>query len=152
MDLWLARHGDAVPPGVDPRRPLSEEGVRSVRAAASALSGKIGRLDLVAASGKLRALQTARIFCEAAGYPPDRIEETKALSPDADADSFLAFLTGCTGKENVLCVGHLPSIAIFASSLLSAGDPVRLVFGAGSVCRIRLDSLRRGAGELILLQ
>jgi phosphohistidine phosphatase len=152
MDLWLVRHGEAVPAGVDPARPLSAEGIRSVTAAASALSGKIGPLDLVAASGKLRARQTAGIFCDAAGYPADRIEETTALSPDATPAMFLAFLEEQEGKENILCVGHLPSIALIASSLLSAGDPLRLVFGAGSVCRIRLDSIRLGAGELLLLQ
>jgi len=149
MDLWLVRHGEAVPASVDPARPLSIDGIRSLSAAASALSGKIGRLDFVATSGKLRARQTAEIFCAAAGYPAGRIEETKALSPDATPEMFLAFMEGQGGKENILCVGHLPSIAHIAAALLSAGDPLRLVFDAGSVCRIRLDSIRRGAGELL---
>jgi phosphohistidine phosphatase len=152
MDLWLVRHGEAVPESVDPARPLSAAGVRSVSAAAAALSGKMGRLDGVAASGKIRALQTAEIFCAAAGYPADRIEETKALSPGATPEMFFAFLEDQKGKENLLCVGHLPSIERIASSLLSAGDPVKISFGAGSVCRIRIDSIRRGAGELLLLQ
>lgn len=152
MDLWLVRHGEAVPESVDPGRPLSVEGIRSITAVASALSGKFERLDLAAASGKLRARQTAEILCVAAGYPADRIEETRALSPDAAPDGFLAFLEEHKEKENILCVGHLPSIALIASSLLSAGDPVKLVFGAGSVCRIRLAAIRRGAGELLLFQ
>jgi len=152
MDLWLVRHGEAVPESVNPARPLSTDGIRSVSAAASALSGKMGRLDLVAASGKIRARQTAEIFCAAAGCPADRIEETNALSPDATPEMFFAFLEEQKEKKNILCVGHLPSIARIASSLLSAGDSVKLAFGAGSVCRIRLDSIRRGAGELLLLQ
>jgi phosphohistidine phosphatase len=152
MDLWLVRHGEAVPVSVDPARPLSTDGIRSLSAAASALSGKIGCLDLVATSGKLRARQTAEIFCAAAGYPAVRIEETKALSPDATPEMFLAFMEEQRGRENILCVGHLPSIALIASALLSAGDPLRLVFGAGSVCRIRLDSIRRGAGKLLFFQ
>jgi phosphohistidine phosphatase len=152
MDLWLVRHGEAVPNSVDPARPLSTDGIRSLSAAASALSGEIGRLDLVATSGKLRARQTAEIFCAAAGYPAGGIEETKALSPDATPEMFLAFIEEQRGRENILCVGHLPSIALIASALLSAGDPLRLVFGAGSVCRIRLDSIRRGAGKLLFFQ
>ena len=151
MDLWLVRHGEAVPASVDPARPLSAGGIRAVSAAASALSGRLGRLDLAASSGKLRARQTAEILCAAAGYPPDRLEETQTLSPDADPERFLAFLEEHKGKETILCVGHLPSIALIASSLLSAGDPVRLVFDAGSVCRIRLAGIRRGSGELLLL-
>ncbi|OGP77008.1 MAG: hypothetical protein A2Z13_03650 [Deltaproteobacteria bacterium RBG_16_64_85] len=152
MDLWLVRHGEAVPKSVDPARPLSTDGIRSLSAAASALSGKIGRLDLVATSGKLRARQTAEIFCAAAGYPAGGIEETKALSPDATPEMFLAFIEEQGGRENILCVGHLPSIALIASALLSAGDPLRLVFGAGSVCGIRLDTIRRGAGKLLFFQ
>lgn len=150
MDLWLVRHGEAVPESVDSARPLSHDGIRTVSAAASALSGKLGRLDLAAFSGKLRARQTAEILCAAAGYPADRLEETPALLPDAASETFIAFLEEHRGKENILCVGHLPSIARIASSLLSAGDPVKLVFEAGSVCRIRLSAIRRGSGELLL--
>jgi phosphohistidine phosphatase len=152
MDLWLVRHGEAVPQSVDPACPLSERGIRAISEIASALSGEMGRPDFVAASGKLRARQTAEIFCAAAGYPVDRIEETKALASDATPEMFLSFLEEQGGKESLLCVGHLPSIARIASSLLSAGDPVKLAFGPGSVCRIRLASPRPGTGELLLLR
>jgi phosphohistidine phosphatase len=152
MDLWLARHGEAVQASTDPARPLSADGVKSVTAVADAVAGKMGRLDCVASSGKARALQTARIFCAAAGFPADLIEETGALYPDATPEMFFAFLEERKGKGNFLCVGHLPSIERIASSLLSAGDQVKILFGAGTVCRIRLDSIRPGAGELILLQ
>lgn len=152
MDLWLVRHGEAVPESVDPARPLSPGGIQAVSAVALSLSGKLERLDLAVSSGKLRARQTAEILCAAAGYPADRIGETKALSPNATPETFLAFLAEQAGKEAVLCVGHLPSIALIASSLLSAGDPVKLAFGAGTVCRIRLEAVRSGAGELLLLQ
>jgi phosphohistidine phosphatase len=150
MDLWLVRHGEAVPASVDPARPLSANGIRAVSDAASALTGKLGRLDLAVSSGKLRARQTAEILCAAAGYPSDRLEETQALLPDAAPERFLEFLEEHKGKESILCVGHLPSIARIASSLLSAGDPVNLVFEAGSVCHIRLTAMRRGSGELLL--
>lgn len=150
MDLWLVRHGEAVPASVNPARPLSADGIRAISSVASALSEKLGRLDLAASSGKLRARQTAEILCAAAGYPTDRLEETQALSPEAAPERFLDFLEEHDGKENILCVGHLPSIALIASILLSAGDPVKLVFEAGSVCRIRLSAIRRGSGELLL--
>lgn len=151
MDLWLVRHGEAVPENVDPSRPLSAEGIRSISKTASLLTGRIGPLDLVASSGKLRARQTAEIFAAAAGYPADRIVETAALSPGAAPGAFLHFLHEQEGKGNILCAGHLPSVALIASFLLSAGDPVKLAFGAGSVCHISLSSIRRGSGELILL-
>lgn len=151
-DLWLVRHGEAAPASVDPSRPLSAEGVRAVSAIASALSGEIGRPGFVAASEKLRARQTAEIFCAAAGYPLDRIGKTAALNPEAAPESFLEFLGEQGGDGSVLCVGHLPSIALIASVLLAVRDPVKLVFGPGSVCRIRLASARPGAGELLFFR
>lgn len=151
-DLWLVRHGEAAPVSVDPVRPLSVEGAKAVSAVASALSGEIGRPGFVAASEKLRALQTAEIFCAAAGYPVDRIGKTTALNPEATPESFLAFLEEQGGEGSVLCVGHLPSIALIASALLAAHDPVKLVFGPGSVCRIRIASARPGTGELLFFR
>lgn len=149
-DLWLVRHGEAVPESLDPSRPLTAEGARAVSDAASLLAGRLGRLDLVAASTKRRARQTAEILAAAAGYPADKIVETAALSPSATPEAFLAFLEEQEGKESVLCAGHLPSIARFAAFFLSPGDPVNLVFGPGTACHIRLSALRRGAGELVL--
>lgn len=151
MDLWLVRHGEAVPENVDPSRPLSAEGFRWISEVASVLACRIGNIDLVAASGKLRARQTAQILAASAGYPSDRIAETSALSPGASPEAFLEFLEEQKGNGTILCAGHLPSIAHIASCLLSAGDPVRLVFNPGTACLIRLSSIRRGAGELVFL-
>ncbi|HEY7527900.1 MAG TPA: histidine phosphatase family protein [Candidatus Deferrimicrobiaceae bacterium] len=151
-DLWLVRHGEAAPASMDPSRPLSAEGVRAIAAIASTLAGEMGRPDFVAASEKLRARQTAEIFCAATGYPVDRIGNTTALSPDATPESFLAFLEEQAADGCVLCVGHLPSIAVIASVLLAERDPVKLVFGPGSVCRIRLVSVHPGKGELLFFR
>lgn len=150
MDLWLVRHGEAVPEREDPARPLSPEGARAIRAIVESLAGKTEPFDLVAASGKKRAIQTAAIWAEAAGYPAVKIAETTALDPNATPEAFLAFLEDRGEEGCILCVGHLPSIAAIASFLLSEGDPVRLVFAPGSVCRIRVGARRRGAGELLL--
>jgi len=150
MDLWLVRHGDAVSERQDPSRPLTPEGARAVSEIAESLAGKTGSFDLVAASGKQRAIQTAAIWAESAGYPAGKIAETAALAPNATPEMFLAFLEGCKEGERLLCVGHLPSIAAIASFFLSSGEPVRLVFGPGTVCRIRVEALRRGGGELLL--
>lgn len=150
MDLWLVRHGEAVPERVDPTRPLSPEGARAVSAVAGTLAGRMGPFDLVAASGKKRALQTAAILGEAAGYPAGRVVETGSLSPNAAPEAFLAFLAENAEAERLMCVGHLPSIAAIASFFLSPGDPVSLVFGPGTVCRIRVAAMRRGGGDLLL--
>lgn len=150
MDLWLVRHGEAMAARDDPSRPLTPEGERKVAAAAGFLRGRMGAFDLMATSGKKRALQTAAIFAESAGYPAEGIAVTGALAPEALPEGFLSFLAEREGMERVLCVGHLPSIASIASMLLSSGGTVALAFGAGTVCRIRLPAVRPGAGELLL--
>jgi len=152
MDLWIVRHAHAVPERVDPARPLSEEGVRDFTARAALLAREIGMPALVASSPRLRARQTAAILAAAAGYPEGAIVETEALSPAATPAAFSEFLAHHAGRESVVCVGHLPSIAAIASWFLSPGDPIRLAFGAGTACRIRLEAVRRGAGELLLFQ
>jgi phosphohistidine phosphatase SixA len=65
-------------------------------------------------------------------------------------EAFLAFLAENAEAERLMCVGHLPSIAAIASFFLSPGDPVSLVFGPGTVCRIRVAAMRRGGGDLLL--
>ncbi len=150
MDLWLVRHGEAMSAQVNPARPLTPEGARAVSAIAKTLAGRRGSFDLVAASGKTRALETAAILAEATGYPAGRIVETGALSPNATLGTFFAFLEENEEAKRLLCVGHLPSIASIATWFLSPGDPVHLVFGPGTVCRIRVGALRRGGGELLL--
>lgn len=152
MDLWLARHGEAVPASLDLSRPLSAEGIRAVSAVAATIAEAMGRPHLVAASRKRRARQTAEILGAAAGYPDDRIEETNALSPEASPDEFLSFLDANGGGDCILCVGHLPSIARIASCFLSAREPIRLVFNPGSICRIRLASIAPGKGDLLLFR
>ncbi len=150
-DLWLVRHGEALPDRVDPRRPLSPAGERAVDRTAEILAAEIGVPDLVACSPKLRARQTAEIFARRTGYPESEIVETGSLLPDSAPAEFLSFLAGWKGKERILCAGHLPSLAEIASDLLSPGGPVAIRFEAGAVCRIRLGEPGPPAGELRML-
>ncbi len=151
IDLWVVRHGEAVSEKLDPSRPLSADGERAIAAKRAVFAGRVATFDLVAASGKKRALRTAEILGDAVGYPGDAIVQTDSLSPSAAPDSFLAFLEEHRDKATILCAGHLPSLGLIASFLISPADPVRIVFEPGTVCRIRLESIRRGGGELLLL-
>lgn len=152
MDLWLVRHGEAVPESVDPSRPLSPDGARDLFARAADLVKEMPRCDLVASSPKLRARQTAAILAAAAGIPGEAIVETDALGPSAVPEAFLDFLGNRKERGTAICVGHIPSIAHIASYLLSPAGLVRFAFGPGTACRIRLSSFSRGSGELLLFR
>ena len=65
MILYLVHHGDAVPPDVDPRRPLSERGRQQVARLAEAAARRGARPGVVWHSGKLRSRQTAEEFWRA---------------------------------------------------------------------------------------
>jgi phosphohistidine phosphatase len=102
--IWLLRHGDASDSAPDDAsRPLTEKGERQSRAAGAALATLGQRIDACLTSPKLRALQTARLACEALGIEP---EVTEALrGGDFDAAEVAA------RRGNVLLVGHEPDFS-----------------------------------------
>src|SRR4029450_5185670 len=82
MFLYLAHHGNAVGPDVDPRRPLSPEGrveVERIAAQAAALGATPA---VVWHSGKLRAKQTAEALWRACMARAE-LAATRDLQPDA---------------------------------------------------------------------
>ena len=62
MQLYLVHHGDAVPPSVDPQRPLLEGGRVSVERVAQRAATKGVVPVIIWHSGKLRTRQTAEVF------------------------------------------------------------------------------------------
>ena len=107
MKLFLVHHGDAVGPGVDARRPLSEQG----RAAAERLAGKAAEAgahpSVVWHSGKLRAKQTAEIFWRACNALAE-FSATRDLQPD-DPPSWIRDRLRHEPRD-LLLAGHFPHL------------------------------------------
>ena len=61
--LYLLRHGDAVPDQENLLRPLSDQGKDEVRHTATELNHYSPNIETVIHSTKLRAKQSAEIFC-----------------------------------------------------------------------------------------
>jgi len=99
-------------------------------------------------SPKKRAGQTAEIVAKGLEYPTDDIKVTKTLQPTAPAQEAIAFLKAYEEKRRVLLAGHLPSLGEIASDLLSQGSTVSIRFEMGGVCRIDVDLVQGGPGEL----
>ena len=102
--LWLLRHADAADGEPDDARPLTEKGIRQAQAAGQALARLNVRLDACLSSPKVRATQTAELACEALGVTVG-LEPALAGGP-FDPEELTA------GLENVLLVGHDPSMSL----------------------------------------
>src|SRR5688572_18696399 len=105
MEIWLVRHGNAMPGKVDAERPLSAEGRSEVEAVARVLARAGGvRPDAVIHSGKKRALQTAEILAGVLRVP-DALEQADGLAPESDP---AVWAKRVDERAGVMLVGHLP--------------------------------------------
>ena len=144
MQLWLLRHGEAVPHDSKPDhdRELTARGERQSVAAGGALA-RLG-LEFAACytSPKVRARDTARLACQALNVAP---EEVGGLAAGFDRDAALELLLGHDDPDaRVLAVGHEPDFSQVVHDLTGA----RVDFKKGGVAAVRVE---RGAGTLLVL-
>ena len=140
MLIHLMQHGACLSEEIDPARPLSPMGRDQVIKSARAARIMGLRFELVAASPKLRSLQTAEIMAEGTGYPLSRIQRTdvvKAMTPPLDT---IAFIKEYEGLDSILITGHLPSLAKVASTLLTGREDLAVVMENGGLMQISLDA------------
>jgi len=101
----------------DKQRPLSGRGLKNAPQMGQRFAARGEHLERVLSSPALRALNTAQLFCEACGYPPDDI----VIEPDL-------YFSGITSIEDLICaqddrlralmlVFHNPDITYFANSI-----------------------------------
>jgi phosphohistidine phosphatase len=136
VPVYLVQHGQAVPEGQDPARPLNEGGREEVERVARHVATLGVGVAEIWHSGKLRARQTAEIF---RGYlrPEPVLREQRGMNPGDDPVLVLPGLEAAA--DPVLLVGHLPHLSRLASLLL-VGDSGRGIIqfrNAGVVCLAR---------------
>jgi len=142
--LWLLRHGEAVPHDSkddDADRELTARGERQSAAAGGALARLGLEFAAVYASPKRRAADTARLACEALNVAPE-VED--ALANGFDREDALELIGRHDDDARVLVVGHDPSFTQVVHDLTGA----RVDFKKGAVVGIRLEGTR---GELIVM-
>jgi phosphohistidine phosphatase len=141
--LWLLRHGEAVPHDSKPdqERELTARGERQAIAAGAALARLGLELDACYASPKVRALDTARLACRALGTEP--VVEA-SLGSGFDRDAAIALLRAHGDDARVLVVGHEPDFSRVVHDLTGG----RVEFKKGGIAAVREE---RGGGELLVL-
>jgi phosphohistidine phosphatase len=141
--LWLLRHGDAEGHaiGLDFDRRLTERGEYQSRAAGRALSRLAVSLELVFASPRVRAFDTARIACAELGIEPILHEP---LSGGFRANDAAELIATTSEDGSLMLVGHEPDL----SGLIAALTGGRVEMKKGGLAAIRLGGVRE---ELALL-
>jgi len=133
MKVYLVRHGEALPPEIDPEKALSPQGRIEIEHIARFLAKKSFPLSAVLHSEKLRAKQTAEIIAEAIA-PDLKPEEQAHLNPNDSIHDILIRIEAEDG--DLMIVGHLPFLAKLTGFLLSGDENLEAVqFRQGStVC------------------
>jgi phosphohistidine phosphatase len=143
QQLWLLRHGEAVPheskPDVD--RELTARGQRQAIAAGEALA-RLG-LEFAACytSPLMRAVETAELACNPLNVTP---QERENVGKGFDLDVVGELLAEHGDGARILVIGHNPSFAQVVLDLTGA----RVDFKKGGVAAVRVSA---GRGELIAL-
>ena len=141
--LWLLRHGEAVPHDSkpDPEREVTARGERQALAAGTALARLGVEFDACYTSPRLRARQTAELTCRSLGTEP--IVEA-SVDSGFDRDDAIALLRAHGDDACVLVVGHEPDFSQVVHDLTGGN----VDFKKGGVAAVRETG---GKGDLLLL-
>jgi len=120
LRIFLVRHADAdaeIPEGLgDEARALTAKARQNILAHFTALADRMDKADLVLTSPLVRAVQTASLLSVAQRHEgPLRVH--RSLLPDMPVGSLETVLTHHAG-ENLILVGHQPSMGAMAAHLL----------------------------------
>ena len=143
QQLWLLRHGEAVPHDSmpDDERELTARGERQSAVAGAALARLGVEFAAIYSSTKVRALDTAKLAAESLNLDPE-VEDV--LADGFDVDDAAELLTRHDADARVLVVGHDPSFTRLVYDLTGG----RVDFKKGAVAAIRM---RGREGELAVL-
>ena len=143
QQLWLLRHGEAVPHDSkpDPERELTARGERQSGAAGAALARLGVEFTAIYTSPKLRALDTARRAAKSLNLEPE-VEDM--LTDDFEVADALELLARHDADARVLVVGHEPSFSQVVYDLTGG----RIDFKKGSIAAVRMKGRQ---GELVVL-
>ncbi|MCP3057776.1 histidine phosphatase family protein [Myxococcus sp. K38C18041901] len=120
LRIFLVRHGDAdaeIPEGLgDEARWLTAKARANTAAHFASLSERMGPISLILTSPLVRTVQTAQILASALKYE-GLLQVHKSLLPDMPVGTVDSLIKEHEG-ENLVLVGHQPSVGALATHLL----------------------------------
>ena len=133
--LYLVRHAKAILGNKmvkDIDRQLLEKGLKRTRYIIDFLLQKKITVDLIATSPATRAYETARVLAHALNFPLANIKIERLLYEGDAAKIEDLFYDLPQNKNNLMIVGHNPSITNFANLFLP--EPIDYLPTSGIVC------------------
>jgi phosphohistidine phosphatase len=158
MTLYLMRHAEAEDLGAlnntgnarDANRCLTDKGRRQARRMALLLKRLDVKIDRVFASPFTRAQETARLIISALGLHTP-IRTLDELKPNGKEDAMWSALRAAGDEGHLLVVGHLPSIANLAGSLLGSLAEEPIWFHKSSLAALHCEA-REGRKPRVRLE
>ncbi len=144
MKLYLMQHALAYPAGENKERPLSPAGIEQAKSSAKGIKRLGLSFDLIVASPKRRAHQTAALIAEGVRYPHSDILTTEATLADHSPQELLDLLQKEPAESHILVIGHMPHLAKLASQLMQGGE--LLIENSGLTC---FELSESGAAKLV---
>jgi phosphohistidine phosphatase len=152
MNLYIMRHGiaeDHTPKGDDAARKLTAKGSDKIAKAASGIRAMELSIEAILASPITRAAETAAIVSKEIGTSAT-LRKVSELTTGTSPDKVLDALAKLRLPENVMVVGHEPTMSRLASLLLSgSSEAVAIRLKEGGVIALELpDGIQKGAAQL----
>ncbi|MFH0887080.1 MAG: phosphohistidine phosphatase SixA [bacterium] len=140
MNLFLLRHGDALPGSPDEARKLSQKGVKQIKKMAKVLIKTDVSFDLILSSPLIRAMQTAEIVADKF---EGKIETSDVLSPGCKIEVLFQELLK-HNNNSVLIVGHEPDFGHIIGNIIGTGHPIPLRKGGLVLIDIEDPNIQKG--------
>ena len=154
MNIFVLRHGIAAEPGTpgiskDADRPLTPKGERKLWQVADAMVALDLSFDLILTSPYVRAMQTAELIAEAL-TAKKKLEQSDHLVPGGSARKLIEEIAARKpSPDNVLLVGHEPSLSELISFLISGDTHASVLMKKGGLCKLSVESLQYGRCALL---
>lgn len=131
MKLYIVRHGEALSRFINPARPLSFDGRRSMEKLAAFLKPQKLSVAEIWHSGKERARQTAEILSSAVTSQKE-IKSIEGLNPEDPVEPVIEEILNL--RDDLMIVSHLPFVDNLTRKLLIGGrDNEFITFPTGGM-------------------
>jgi phosphohistidine phosphatase len=132
----------------DAERPLTRDGRDRMRRAASGIALEAPRLDLIATSPLVRAVQTAEIVADE--YDGKELTVVGELSPECAPETLLPWLRSHEPDTTIAVVGHEPHLGFLVGWLLTGRHESFVELKKGAAVLLEFDD-PPAAGNATLL-